>query len=334
MATRCVLIVLCVGVWQGVAATNARGQATDADVQRANSYDDAWEDGPDGWVAHLRAVRGRFKGTAGFAVHLGDSITHANPYGQWARHGQGKTPEDVAICRYVRADVWGDGKNDVKSGFYLAAWDHPGGGRSFTAVGGITAGQWLEARSHQNNPSIDEMFTAGNVNPDGVQYRDAEMCVILLGTNDASRNRPADAFIADLTKIVEKIMANDTIVILSTIPPKRGDMADVESYNEGIRRLARTKKLPLVDYCAEILRRRPGNGWDGTLMSEDGVHPSAEGGGCSATSDPYADGGRALSEVGYLLRGWLTIQKFKEIKTKVIDPVVQAAETTRPATTQ
>lgn len=308
-----------------VAAGPAVAQDVDADIDKANSYDDPWEAGPNGWVAHLRKLHRRFTGTPGFALHLGDSITYANPYGQWARRGAGKTPADKAICRYVKASLWGKGSNDVKSGFYLAAWDHPDGGRSFTAVGGITTGQWLVHGGRNNNPSIDEMFTAGFTNPDGVQYRDAEMCLIMLGTNDASQNRPVSAMIRDLRTIVEKILANNTMVILSTIPPKRNDMADVKSYNAAIRQLARAKRLPLIDYYAEILRRRPGQSWFKTLISSDGVHPSARGGGYTATSNPYADGGRPLSHVAYLLRGWLTIQKFKELKAKVID------QTQRPA---
>ena len=315
----------------GLAATPAMAQDVDADVAKANSYDDAWQDGPDGWVVNLRKVRSKFAGTPGFALHLGDSITYSNGYGQWARHGAGKTPEDQAICRYVKASLWGDGTNDVKSGFYLAAYDHPVGGRSFTAVGGITTAQWLKHHANHQNPSIDEMFTAGFTNPDGVQYRDAEMCLIMLGSNDAHRSRPTKDMIADLTTIIDKIMANNTMVVLSTIPPLRGRMPVVESYNQAIRQLARQKKLPLVDFYAEILRRRPGSTWDGTLISQDGVHPTARGGDYNAAGNPYADKGKPLSDVGLLLRGWLTIQKFKQIKGLVIDPAAAPGPASRPA---
>ncbi|HUW84549.1 MAG TPA: SGNH/GDSL hydrolase family protein [Phycisphaerae bacterium] len=313
-----------------VATTSAPAQDVDADVAKANSYDDAWQNGPDGWVANLRKVRSKFAGTPGFALHLGDSITYANGYGQWARHGAGKTPEDEAICRYVKASLWGDRANDVKSGFYLAAYDHPVGGRSFTAVGGITTAQWLKHHANHQNPSIDEMFTAGFTNPDGVQYRDAEMCLIMLGSNDAHQKRPTQDMIADLTTIIDKIMASNTMVVLSTISPLRGSMEIVQGYNQAIRQLARKKKLPLVDFCAEIIRRRPGNAWDGTLISQDGVHPTAKGADYHAAGNPYADKGKSLSEVGLLLRGWLTIQKFKQIKELVIDPVAASGEASRP----
>jgi lysophospholipase L1-like esterase len=152
----------------------------------------------------------------------------------------------------------------------------------------------------------------------------------MLGSNDAHRSRPTKDMIADLTTIIDKIMANNTMVVLSTIPPLRGRMDVVKGYNQAIRKLARKKKLPLVDFYAEILRRRPGNTWDGTLISKDGVHPTAQGGGYKAAGNPYAEKGKPLSEVGLLLRGWLTIQKFKQIKELVIDPTVASAPVSRP----
>jgi len=288
----------------------------DADIETANSYDDAWEDGPDGWVAYCRDLHKQWSGTEGFVVHLGDSITYANPYGQWARYGSGKTAEDVEICDWMHASEWPGGGNNSPNGWYLAAFDMPGG-RSYTAESGIRTDQYLTGGA--DLPSTDEMFTAGFTNPDGKQYRDAEIAVVMLGTNDASANRAVGSMIADLEAIVDKVLANHTIVVLSTLPPKRNDLQDIESYNAAIREMAQRKKLPLIDFYAEILRRRPGNTWDGTLISGDGVHPSASGGGYTSASDPYANGGAALSEVGYLLRGWLSVQKVKEIKQKAID---------------
>jgi len=53
---------------------------------------------------------------------------------------------------------------------------------------------------------------------------------------------------------------------------------------------------------------------------------TAEGGGYRADSDPYADGGDALTHttgaaplnVGYLLRSWLVVQKLKEVRAHVL----------------
>ncbi len=299
----------------------------DASIDIANGYDDAWETGANGWVEHCQAVRSGWSGTSGLVVHVGDSITYANPYGSWARYGSGKTAEDANVCAWMHSDVWGDGTNNSANGWYLAAYDVSGRGGSFTAKSGIRADQYIAG--NYSLPSCDQMFTAGYTNPDGKQYRDAEMVVLMLGTNDASANRSAAAVAADLSTIIDKIEAAGVIVAISTIPPKRNDMTDVNNYNAEIRALAQQKKIPLIDYCQEILRRRPDNTWDGTLISGDGVHPSANYGGYTASSDPYASNGAALSCSGYLLRDWLSVQKIKEIREKVInEPTIWNVSTT------
>ena len=290
----------------------------DADIDKANGYDDAWEDGPDGWVVAGRTrYNAKIGGSDGFVVQLGDSITYANPYGQWARYGSGKTAADNAICTWMNVSHWPTGSNVTTNGWYLAAYDMPGG-RSYTAESGIRADQYIVGSA--DLPSIDEMFTVGFTNPDGKQYRDALIAIVMLGTNDASSNRATSAYIADMATLVDRLEASNIIVCLSTLPPKRNDMTDVQNYNAAVRNLAQTRKLPMIDFGEEVLRRRPGTTWDGTLISGDGVHPSSTADGLTASSDPYANNGAALSEVGYLLRDWLSVQKVQEIKAKVIDP--------------
>jgi hypothetical protein len=57
--------------------------------------------------------------------------------------------------------------------------------------------------------------------------------------------------------------------------------------------------VPLVDYHAEILKRQPGNAWDGTLVSKDGVHPS------SGKNEVFDD--ENLAKCGYALRNFLNV---------------------------
>src|SRR5438874_2116406 len=77
---------------------------------------------PEDWdyAPAMRDVAARFTGTEGVVLHIGDSITHANPYSQWARYGKGKTPRDVAICRWMHT-----GANDATDGWYLCSVDRP-----------------------------------------------------------------------------------------------------------------------------------------------------------------------------------------------------------------
>ena len=42
----------------------------------------------------MKKVAAGFRGRPGVVLHVGDSITYAIPYGQWARSGKGKTDED------------------------------------------------------------------------------------------------------------------------------------------------------------------------------------------------------------------------------------------------
>lgn len=289
----------------------------DADITKANAYDDAWQTGKDGWVIAMRNLHRGWTGSNGFVLLLGDSITYANPFGGWARgNGNGKTAADTAICDWMHATVWGDGTNNSINGWYLAAYDVSGRNGSFTARSGITSAQYVAGT--YGLPSLDKMITPGNTNPDGRQYTDAEMAVILLGTNDLGGSTAA-ALSTNLGTICDKLVAQKMIPILTTLPPNVSQTAKVGPFNDAIRSLAQARKIPLIDLYAEMMRRRPGTTWQGVLIASDGVHPTASGSGYTSTSDPYANSGAAMSSVGYLLRDWLTVQKIAEVKAMILD---------------
>src|SRR5436309_1694194 len=81
---------------------------------------------------------------------------------------------------------------------------------------------------------------------------------------------------------------NGTVVILTTAPPRSGHLEKSKKFAESIRRVSKEKKVPLIDYHAEVLKRRADD-WDGalpqfkdvkgseyevpTLIARDGVHP-------------------------------------------------------------
>jgi hypothetical protein len=92
--------------------------------------------------------------------------------------------------------------------------------------------------------------------------------------------------------------------------------------------IARGLRIPVIDYYAEILRRRPDD-WDGrmekfkgyrdvyavpTLISGDGGHPS--------NPKEYANdfGEEGLSSNGYNLRDYMTLRKNYEVISKVLQP--------------
>ena len=91
-------------------------------------------------------------------------------------------------------------------------------------------------------------------------------------------------------------------------------------------RVAKAKQVPLIDYQAEILKRRPDD-WDGalpkfkdtpgseyevpTLICRDGVHPSNP----KAHQDFSQE---SLSRNGYLLRNYLTLLAYAEVIERLL----------------
>src|SRR5262245_2514249 len=81
-----------------------------------------------------------------------------------------------------------------------------------------------------------------------------------------------------------------------------------------------------------MLLRLPFSQWPGRFL-DDGVHYTHGTTQFPSTSDPYANGGdpathatgAALTYDGYGLKGWLGVQKMKEIKQLVIDTMAPVA---------
>jgi hypothetical protein len=247
----------------------------------------------------MKKVAERFKGRPGVVLHVGDSITYSNPYGQWARAGKGKTDADKAILTWMHT-----GADNDTDGWWLARFDHKEGGRSYTACSGIRADEML-AGGTRKMPPLTKLLD---------EYR-PQMVVLMLGTNDASANRKVEAYKADMEKAVDAALDHGVICILSTIPPHPGKPELAKQYNEALRELAKARELPLIDYEQEILKRRP-NDWNGTLLQKNDVHPTVGADGVTPASEPTAEN---LRNSGYLLRGWLSVQKIAEVKKTVLD---------------
>jgi lysophospholipase L1-like esterase len=250
------------------------------------------------WPAAMAAVAARYAGQPGKVVPIGDSITYANSAGRWVRRGLGRTAEEIAICKWMRAD-----QDDKTNGWWLAADDRPTG-RSWTAVSGQTAEQCL-AGGVRGSASLDAILAE----------HDPQIAIILLGSNDAGQKVPVEKYLKAMETIYGKCLARGTIPVVTTVPPRSPDAAGlIGPYNAGLVSLAKKHGLPLVDYHGEILTRRPGESWQGTLISKDGVHPSHEGSEGPATPEN-------LARCGYLLRAWLNVHKVMEVKAKVLDRV-------------
>jgi lysophospholipase L1-like esterase len=196
------------------------------------------------------------------------------------------------------------GERDDTDGWHLAAADHPAGGRSFTACGGIRVDEML-AGGKQQMPPLKDLLE---------KYK-PQAVVFMLGTNDASAGRPVEAYQKDVETALDLMLSRGIVPIVSTIPPHVHREALARSYNVALRDIARAKKLPLIDYEKEILTRRP-SAWDGTLLNKGDVHPTAARAGAEPSSEPTAEN---LRNSGYLLRGWLSVKKLAEVRRAVFD---------------
>ena len=99
---------------------------------------------------------------------------------------------------------------------------------------------------------------------------------------------------------------------LNTIPPRRGHDAAVKEINQIIRALALKRNLPLADFHAACLHVRPGNSWDGTIISKDGVHPSG------GKTNLYTEA--ILKTSGYALRNWGNFLAVREVYFRILHP--------------
>lgn len=266
------------------------------------------------WVAPMRGVHARFTGESGTIAHFGDSITVTLAYWTPLLYARKNTSLEMdrtweIVHRHVKLECWRNWK----------------GGR-YGNEGGMTI-RW----AHQH---IDEWLAA--LNP--------ETAVIMFGTNDLT-SVPLAEYRDKMTQVVQKCLDNGTVVILSTIPPRHGLAERAATYAETVRQIARQLKVPLIDFHAEILKRRPDD-WDGamekfaayegynvaTLLARDGIHPSNP----QKYQDDYSEEGLAHS--GYILRSYLSLMKYGEAiehlklgQRRTTDaPPAQAAITTVP----
>jgi len=258
---------------------------------RANSYDDAWESA---WIANAKAILSTPTGiakTAGKVLEVGDSMSYSYAYGDWARKKTGATASDVEAINWMHAGV-----ANLTDGWQLSS-----------------AGTTAQNNAGWGSGFVDNIF----VNP---ALNDAQFAVIMFNVND----------IAYVKSRIYQFIDAGIVPVLSTIPPRTNldyNSTQTDPYNLALYALAEELSLPIIDFSREILLRRPDGTWENTLISTDGVHPSGKVNGYTPISDVYADGGDASTHTtgdaalnsGYLLRTWLTVQKIKEIKQKVVD---------------
>ncbi len=248
----------------------------------------------------MAKVHSKFSGEKGTFAHFGDSITVTMAYWTPLLYSRRNAPPEMErayelVKGYLKKECWRDWKGGQfgNTGMMTIRWAHE------------NVATWLKT-----------------LNP--------EVALIMFGTNDLN-SVPLAEYEAKTRQVVRKCLDNGTVVILSTIPPKHGLAVKAADYARAVRRVARDMKVPLIDFHAEILKRRPLD-WDGamgkfsqyegydcpTLLARDGVHPSNP----KKYQDDYSAEG--LRSSGYALRNYLALMKYTEI-LDALDMVSPAA---------
>jgi hypothetical protein len=245
------------------------------------------------WVEPMRKVHARFTGQKGTLALFGDSITRSLAF--WAGlPGTRKYMDDA-----TKADF-----ETVNAHQHKECWR-----------------DW-RGSAHGNEGGMTIRWADENV-AKWLKKLNPETAVILFGTNDLD-GVPLKEYEKKLRGVVEKCLDNGTVVILTTLPPRSGMLAKCRQYADAARRVARELKVPLCDYQAEILKRRPDD-WDGaakqfadystyevpTLISTDGVHPSYP----KKFAGDYSREG--LKSNGYGLRNYVTLTSYAAVIRQV-----------------
>jgi lysophospholipase L1-like esterase len=246
------------------------------------------------WVGPMKKVHARFSGTPGTLAQFGDSITVTMAYWAPLAHGPKNMPPEMArayevVKKYLKPECW-------------AKWKGPGYGSN----GSMTI-RW----------AFDNIDTwLKKLNP--------ETALIMFGTNDIGQV-PLKEYEEKTRAVVRRCLANGTVVILSTIPPRHGLLGKSQQYAAVARKVAAEEKVPLIDYFAEVLKRRRDD-WDGalpkfkdfkdvyqvpTLIAGDGVHPSNP----SKFRD-YSE--ESLRSNGYGLRNYLSLLAYADVLRRVL----------------
>ena len=329
-----------------ITATNAVGTATaQATVTvnaapttphtavRANSYDDTWQSGATGWVENAKTILANGTGQVpGMVIWIGDSLTRHTAMGAWAQTGAGKTAEDAAITNWMHA---GQSPQSVDSidGFALAA-PYICSARSYTVGDGLGSWHFMDSAGM---PADTNPTTARQKLANCTSYpNDLSLVTILAAIQkpqfaipEVNLDAANPGSFPQFEQMVDLLISKGVVPIIITYTYRENNAAFnamVDQYNTALVNYARTKKLPLIDFNREMLERLPLSQWPGRFLS-DGTHYTSGTATYPATSSPYVDGGDPATHTtglpltfnGYGLKGWLGVQKMKEIKTLVVD---------------
>lgn len=237
------------------------------------------------WVEPMRAIHAGFDGEVGYVAQLGDSMTFSMAF--W--HPISQSDPSIFLA--------GD------DGLPLT----PNNGKRWRDIILGTGDKGPNHGSFSGWTSDQALTAAAKI----LTTRKPETAIIMVGSNDILLGEARERYRLNLESIIDRCLAAHCIPILNTIPPLRGKDDAVAEANRIIRDIAHLKRIPLADYHAACIKHRPGKSWDGTLISEDGIHPT--GGKVNDFSEEN------LRNSGYALRTWVNFLIYRELYFKVLE---------------
>ena len=235
------------------------------------------------WVEPMKTVHAGFRGNQGYITQFGDSITYSMAF--WTPIGRDEPDtyltKDDGLPKRPKAKRW----RDTIKGFRDKGGQQ--GNYSGWRVGDVLG--VIDAVLKREQP---------------------EAAIIMIGTNDISGGNVPEGYRDGLKKIIQKSLDAHCVPILNTIPPRVGHDRAVEAANRIVRALARDCQIPLADFNAECLRLRPGDSWQKTIISDDGVHPSG------GQNNVYTE--ENMKVCGYALRNWINFLTVREVYFHVL----------------
>jgi lysophospholipase L1-like esterase len=250
------------------------------------------------WAEPMKLVHAKFNGKQGTLMLMGDSITVTKAFWAPLSYAPRNLPEPLAknlqtVKAYMLEDCW--------SKWRESQYGSESGKTTHWAEDNVA--NWLK-----------------KLNP--------ETTVMMFGTNDLNQIE-AKEYETRTRSVIDKCLKNGTVVILTTIPPRAGKENKSKEFAEVQRKIAADLKLPLIDYQAEILKRRPDD-WNGglpqfkteaskdaysvpTLVAGDGVHPSNP-----SKFQDYSE--ESLNKNGYQLRSVMTLNSYADVIRLVLAP--------------
>ncbi|MFP4521663.1 MAG: DNRLRE domain-containing protein [Fibrobacterota bacterium] len=241
------------------------------------------------------ASLGREEGKLG---QWGNSITNSMAYlgtlAQWGCGGKTTCETYHEILLWMKASETSEGSGIV-GGNHDTPLAEKGGGHC------CQSGWTIE----------DGLNCVGNIIPQD----NPSWSLAMYGTNDVNGNgwdaARGEKFKSRLKKFLKSSINAGIVTAVSSIPPRRDHDESVAICNNMITGCAAELGIPLVDYYAAATEFHPTD-WDGTTISDDGVHPSWSGG--RGDFDPPE-----IQDYGYSIRTKLTLDYAKKLKRIVFE---------------